>query len=284
VLRLFLSPLLFFTVVFALQLPKAQAESTPPRLMLAKVYHNDINLADYWVSEKLDGVRAYWDGRQLMSRRGNRFHAPSWFVKNFPAVPLDGELWMGRGTFDELSGAVRQKQPDDLRWKRVRFMVFDLPAAAGDFDQRLDLMKELFASLDSPYIAMVQQYKLPDRESLFEHLRHVVQQGGEGLMLHRGAAEYTASRSDDLLKLKQYQDAEAVVIAHIPGQGKYKGQMGSLQVQTPNGLIFRIGTGFSDHQRRFPPAVGSLVTYRHLGKTARGIPRFAVFVREREVF
>ncbi|WP_206019500.1 DNA ligase [Pseudomaricurvus alkylphenolicus] len=283
-LRLFLSPLLLFNLFLAQLGPTAQAESPPPKLMLAKVYHDGINLTDYWVSEKLDGVRAYWDGQQLLSRRGNRFHAPQWFVRDFPPVPLDGELWMGRGTFDELSGTVRQKVPDDQRWRRVQFMVFDLPATPGDFDQRLKLLKELITSLDSPYIAMVKQYKLADQASLFKRLNQVVEQGGEGLMLHRGAARYTASRTDDLLKLKQYQDAEALVVAHIPGQGKYEGQMGSLQVQTPNGLIFRIGTGFSDHQRRFPPAVGSLVTYRHLGKTARGIPRFAAFVREREVF
>ena len=71
------------------------AETDPPGLSLANTFRDDVDLGEYWVSEKLDGVRAFWDGETLVSRRGNPFVAPPWFVEGFPAAPLDGELWMG---------------------------------------------------------------------------------------------------------------------------------------------------------------------------------------------
>lgn len=255
--------------------------SSEPALMLANRYHDGIVISDYWVSEKLDGVRAYWDGERFISRQGNEYHAPEWFTKGFPAVPLDGELWMGRGTFETLSGAVRKEVPDDEQWQRIRFKVFDLPAGGRDFDHRLTLLRALFANLSSPYIQLVAQEKLPDRETLMARLDRVINEGGEGLMLHLGRAPYRATRSDDLLKLKRYQDDEAVVVSHLPGKGKYTGMMGALLVEMPNGRRFKIGTGFSDEQRRSPPAIGSVITYKYVGKTSNGIPRFASFLREK---
>ncbi|MAL98179.1 MAG: DNA ligase [Alteromonadaceae bacterium] len=272
---------IFFLIglVFA---PLAQTRAQPPGLMLANVYADQDDLEAYWVSEKLDGVRAYWDGAQFLSRQGNRFHAPAWFSSGFPAVPLDGELWMGRGTFEKLMGAVRQQEPDDALWQRVRFMVFDMPEARGNFDQRLGTLRRLLATPPSPYIEVVRQFRLATREQLLSKLDSVVDGGGEGLMLHRGDSLYRAARTDDLLKVKTHDDAEARVLEHLPGQGKYAGLLGSLVVQTPAGLSFRLGTGFTDAQRRTPPPVGSLVTYKFFGKTRNGIPRFASFLRVRQ--
>ncbi len=258
------------------------AWGTTPNLMLANSYHEDINLSDYWVSEKLDGVRAYWDGTQLISRQGNVFAVPAWFSAEFPNVSLDGELWMGRGTFDALSGAVRKTTPVDSEWRGIRFMVFDMPAQAGDFNQRLQQLRALFAHTHSPYIAMVAQEKLPNQKALMARLDQVVNAGGEGLMLHLGSAPYRGVRSDDLLKLKRFEDAEATVLAHIAGTGKYQGMMGALLVQTSAGVQFKIGTGFSDAERRNPPPIGSQITYRYRSVTSKGVPRFASFMRVRE--
>ena len=258
------------------------AWGTTPNLMLANSYHEDINLSDCWVSEKLDGVRAYWDGTQLISRQGNVFAVPAWFSAEFPNVSLDGELWMGRGTFDALSGAVRKTTPVDSEWRGIRFMVFDMPAQAGDFNQRLQQLRALFAHTHSPYIAMVAQEKLPNQKALMARLDQVVNAGGEGLMLHLGSAPYRGVRSDDLLKLKRFEDAEATVLAHIAGTGKYQGMMGALLVQTSAGVQFKIGTGFSDAERRNPPPIGSQITYRYRSVTSKGVPRFASFMRVRE--
>lgn len=260
----------------------ALADSTSkPALILAKPYHSDINVADYWISEKLDGVRAYWDGEALISRQGNRYHAPSWFIAEFPNTPLDGELWMGRGRFDELSGAVRKQTPLKAQWREIRFMAFDLPAAEGSFDARLLQLKQLIEQNNSPYLELVEQQKLSTEKALLAHLDGVIAQGGEGLMLHLASAPYRAKRSDDLLKLKRYQDAEATVIGHLPGKGKYKGMLGALLLETESGLRFKIGSGFSEEQRKAPPPIGSTITYKYFGLSSKGTPRFASFLRIR---
>lgn len=253
-----------------------------PGLLLAKVYSDQEDLAQWWVSEKLDGVRAYWDGRHLISRQGNRFAAPAWFTAGFPDTPLDGELWMGRGTFDELSGTVRQQTPDDALWRKVRYMVFDMPVPDLTFDERLARLTQLITEQGVDQLQLVKQYKVNNEQALMDDLEQVVARGGEGLMLHRGTSRYRAARSDDLLKLKTYEDAEAVVIAHLPGKGKYQGMMGALLVEMPDQRRFKIGTGFSDAQRADPPPIGSTITYKYLGKTSTQLPRFASFLRVRD--
>ena len=253
----------------------------PPELSLAGTYRGDIDVAEYWVSEKLDGVRARWDGAALLSRNGNRFNAPPWFVAAFPPLPLDGELWMGRGTFEAVSGIVRRTRPSADDWRQVRFMVFDLPADPADFSGRLRRLRAIFAKVESPYIALIRQFRLADHDELMAELDRVVSSGGEGLMLHRGSARYRAGRTNDLLKVKRHEDAEAVVVGHLPGRGRFTGMLGALLVEMPDGRRFRLGTGFSDAERRQPPPIGATVTYRYYGTTRNGIPRFASFLRVR---
>ena len=272
-----------FAALLALPAFAASAgEAGAPPLLLANVYREDVALDRYWVSEKLDGVRAYWDGERLRSRKGNPINAPPWFVAHFPRVPLDGELWMGRGAFERLSGAVRRQRPDDAQWREIRFMVFDLPSSPATFDRRLQRLRKMFETVASPYVALVEQFRVSGRAELMERLERVVAGGGEGLMLHKGSSLYAAGRSDDLLKLKKHEDAEAVVIGHLPGKGRLTGLLGALLVETPEGLRFRLGTGFSDEERRNPPPLGATVTYRHHGRTRNGVPRFASFLRIRD--
>ena len=276
---------LALAAALALLSPPANAAPAPlePALSLANALRpeDDIDVAAYWVSEKLDGVRALWDGEALLSRRGNRLQAPPWFVAGFPALQLDGELWMGRGGFEAVSAVVRRRRGSGEGWRDVRFMVFDLPAHPGDFDERLRQLRALLGATRSPRIALVQQFRLESREELMATLSRVVAAGGEGLMLRKGNSRYRAGRSDDLLKLKRFEDAEAVVVAHLPGAGKYAQMLGALLVELPDGRRFRLGTGFSDAERRSPPAIGAVVTYKHYGHTRNGIPRFASFLRVR---
>lgn len=257
------------------------ADTSAPALILAKVYRGDISLADYWVSEKYDGVRGYWDGSQLFTRSGRRIAAPAWFTAGWPQVPLDGELWAGRGRFEQAQSTVARETPDDTTWRGIRYMVFDLPAHPGSFDERLVALDKLIAVLGIAWLQAVPQRKLADRAALLGLMKQTVKVGGEGLMLHRGASLYRGVRNDDLLKLKPYEDAEAIVIAHRPGKGKFAGMLGALVVQTPAGVRFNLGTGFSDAQRRDPPPVGSTVTYRYVALNASGVPRHASFLRVR---
>lgn len=252
-----------------------------PALLLAEEYDQDIDLDAYWVSEKLDGVRAFWNGGRLISRGGNTFAAPSWFTADFPPLPLDGELWVGRGQFEETASIVSRHTPHD-GWRQVYYMVFDLPEDPGTFDERLQNLHAAVAASPNKFLAVIPQYKLTGHKVLMERLDAVVADGGEGLMLHRGDSRYRSGRSTDLVKLKKFDDAEGVVIAHNPGQGRLEGLMGSVTVRTGQGITVKIGSGFSDEERRNPPPIGATITFRHQGFTASGKPRFAVFWRVRD--
>ncbi len=250
-----------------------------PRLQLATIYQKSTNIQHYWVSEKLDGVRGYWTGKQLLTRSGNELSPPAWFVKYWPTTPMDGELWSKRGSFEQISACVRSKRPNSECWKNLKLMIFDLPHQAGTFSTRINIMKMLTQASNSTYLGMVKQIKLINDKQLYAFLDDVVKSNGEGLMLHLSAAHYESGRSKHLLKLKKHQDAEAKVIAHTSGKGKYEGFLGAILVETPEGITFKIGSGFSDLERQSPPKIGSTITYKYIGKTQRGVPRFASFLR-----
>ncbi len=258
------------------------AHAGRPALMLANVYRSGIPLADYWISEKYDGVRGYWDGSRLFTRGGAAVVAPAWFTAGWPANPMDGELWAGRGAFGTTLSTVRQQRPVDTAWRGMRFMVFDLPAQDGSYDARLPVLRKMLAQQDPAWLVAVTQSRSDSHGALQGRLDRIVQAGGEGLMLHRGAAMYKGERNGDLLKFKPYLDADAKVVAWVPGKGKYEGQLGALMVETPQGRRFKLGTGLSDSQRREAPVPGSWVVYRFRGHTASGIPRFASFLRVRD--
>lgn len=259
----------------------ARAEA-PPALLLARVYQSGLPLADYWVSEKYDGVRGHWDGQRLRTRGGEAITPPAWFTAGWPAMALDGELWAGRGRFAETQSTVRQQHAGDAAWRNMRYMVFDLPTHPGRFDERLPALQAAVAAIAQPWVQAVPQRRVASHEALHALLARTVRAGGEGLMLHRGASHYQAGRSDDLIKLKTHEDTEARVLAHLPGKGQHAGRMGALLVEMPDGQRFRLGAGFSDADRAAPPPIGSWVTYRYRGVHASGLPRFASFVRVRE--
>ena len=267
----------FFVAVFV---PLA-VEGESPDLLLAEKYRQDIDLSAYWVSEKLDGVRAFWDGERLISRGGNAFSAPSWFTAGFPRVALDGELWAGRGRFEETASIVARSIPHD-GWRQVRYMVFDLPADPDVFDVRLQNLRAVVATSQNEFLAVVVQKQIADHKSLLNKLDEVILAGGEGLMLHRGDSRYHGGRGMDLLKLKRFDDAEGIVIAHNPGKGKFTGMMGSVTVRTADGITVKVGSGFSDDERKTPPPIGATITFKHQGFTGTGKPRFPVFWRIRE--
>lgn len=260
----------------------AFARAGAPALMLAEVYRPGMSLDDQWVSEKYDGVRGYWDGKQLWTRGGERVVAPAWFTAPLPRQPLDGELWAGRGRFSRAVSTVRSQTPNDIAWREMHFMVFDLPAQAGDFTTRLAALRKLLPITDAPWVVAVPQERATTQDDLQALLDKTVKMGGEGLMLHRGASLYRGGRSGDLLKFKPFDDAEARVVEHITGKGRHGARLGALLVETPEGQRFRLGTGLTDVERDNPPPVGSWVTYRYNGTTAKGLPKFARFIRVHE--
>lgn len=257
----------------------AVAERVP--LMQGTRYRAGIDIAAYWVSEKLDGVRGRWDGRALWTRRGQRIATPAWFTRGWPNQPMDGELWIARGEFDAVSALIRRHAQDDPAWRRTRFMLFDLPTHGGTFSARVRAMQALVDALDHPHLAMIAQHRLDGAAALDRQLHSVLALGGEGLMLQHADAYYRDGRSDALLKLTPHDDAEARVVGHTPGRGKYRGKTGALVVEREDGRRFRLGSGLSDRDRDDPPPIGSLVTYRFNGLTSTGLPRFARYLRVR---
>jgi len=252
-----------------------------PALMHARYWHVGDDPAGYWVSEKFDGVRAFWDGQNLRFRSGLFIAAPAWFIAALPKTAIDGELWLGRGRFDELSGIVRHQVPREADWRNVQYMVFDLPGASGTFSERVQRLNDLVAQAQQPWLRAVAQQRVGSASALHTLLRATRKVGGEGLVLHRGNALWSPGRSDALLKLKLQPDDEARVVAHLPGKGRLKGRLGALLLEMPDGKRFALGSGFTDAQREAPPALGSVVTYRYRDLSPKGLPRSASFLRVR---
>ncbi|WP_199525471.1 DNA ligase [Pseudoalteromonas sp. bablab_jr011] len=268
--------------VFLLVISFSSTAAVTPDVLLANVYDADkVNINDYLVSEKYDGIRAIWTGNKLVTRNGHLIHAPVWFTAPLPDVWLDGELWTKRQDFANLSGIVRTHQPNDSEWHKVSYQVFDMPDATLPFSQRYQNYASLVTQINAKHIRAVKQRRFTDNHQLSLFMDELVAKGAEGVMLHLALATHKAGRSDALLKLKPYLDAEAVVVAHFPGKGKYKNMLGALKVRNAEGVEFKIGSGFSDKQRQFPPAIGSTITYKYHGFTKNGLPRFASFLHER---
>ncbi|MBS0447870.1 MAG: DNA ligase [Proteobacteria bacterium] len=267
-------------VLSALALPWLRGHAKPaPDLVLPSLWSDALDPTGYLVSEKYDGVRAHWDGAQLRFRSGRAVPAPAWFTQRLPRRPLDGELWLGRSRFDALSAIVRRETPVDAAWRALRYVVFELPEADGPFADRARQLREIATEADWPQLVAAEQTRVADRAALQRRLTETVAGGGEGLVLHLASAPYRTGRSDVVLKLKPYLDAEATVVGHHPGKGKYAGQLGALELRDAGGRHFLVGSGLPDALRRRPPPIGSVVTYRYRDLTSTGLPRFASFLR-----
>jgi len=247
-----------------------------PNLLLLKVY-KDQNITGWVMSEKLDGIRAYWDGKNLISRGGKIIHAPKWFIKDYPPFEIDGELWTKRGDFENISSIVRDKTPSD-EWKSIRHYIFEVPNAEGSLFDRLKKLK--------PYagknIRIIKQIRIKDKTHLRQFLEEIEAKGGEGLVVRDPYASYINKRTSKALKVKTFQDEECKVLGYTKGKGKYKDVIGAILCQLNNGTQFKIGTGLSDALRAAPPKIGEIITFKYQKFTKNGKPRFPVFLRARE--
>ena len=261
--------------------PRAAVDGTAPPILLAHPWDHSTDLNGWWMSEKLDGVRAYWDGAKFISRLGNAFAAPEWFAAKLPEVPLDGELWAGRKKFQRaVSIARRQDRSND--WRELTYVVFDAPAVDGPFEDRLAFVRAHMESEKPPHARWHPHERCDGIAHLRAELARVESLGGEGLMMRQPGSRYEIGRSWTLRKVKTFHDAEARVIAHVRGAGKHQGRLGSLQCQMPDGTVFNVGTGLSDAERNEPPPVGSIITYRYQELSNDGVPRFPSYVGVRD--
>jgi DNA ligase-1 len=260
---------------------QAEGDRSAPPLLLAEPWDGIADPKGWWLSEKLDGVRAYWDGKQFLSRQGNLYHAPDWFVAGLPDVPLDGELWLGRKLFQRAVSIVRRQDKSE-HWKDISFLIFDAPALAKAFEERIEFVRQCVAKYQPPYAQVHEHTACQSLAHLNEELDRVESLGGEGLMLRQPGSLYAVGRSATLLKVKRFLDAEARVVGHEPGKGRHKGRLGALLVEMADGTRFAVGTGFSDAERQNPPPVDSLITFRYQELSDANVPRFPSYVGVRK--
>ena len=253
-----------------------KVQAVPPALLLANKWTPDIDPTGWLYSEKLDGVRAWWNGKDLISRLGNRFDAPTWFTEKLGDQQLDGELWMGRGMFQKAISVVRS-QGLDVEWTKIKYLIFDMPGMKQDFGVRYVAMRSLKLPV---HCVIVPQSTCKGIEHLKAELKAVEAEKGEGLMLRKPGSLYEGRRSSTLLKVKTFYDAEAIITGYVAGQGRHKGRLGAYECKMPNGKTFACGSGLLDTDRDNPLKVGTKITYRFVELTDDGNPRFPVYVGE----
>ncbi|KAF4601523.1 hypothetical protein EYR38_006177 [Pleurotus pulmonarius] len=256
-----------------------------PELLLAAKWDLETgpDPTGWWISEKLDGVRAFYDGTRMISRLGNPFTPPKWFMEALPTdVTLDGELFGGRGEFQSTVSVV--KTINSPHWQGISFQVFDVPSKADlPFEERLAFLEATFGENGThaaKHVVVVPHDEARDRAHVLDKLKEIEGLGGEGLMLRKPRSPYEGRRSNTLLKIKTFYDAEAIVTGYEPGKGRNKGVTGALKCKMASGKTFSVGTGLSDKQRRDPPKIGAIITYRFFELTRDGVPRFPSYVGE----
>ena len=275
----------------------------------------------WWASEKWDGIRALWDGEKMISRGSGvgkpkvYTYIPEWFKNALPpGIPLDGEIWIGRGLFQKTSRLSTLKPGKSYTTDQIEsiwtgssdppvvFKVFDIPNDPRPFEKRMAFLqtvikdrKVCWNSIDYPGkktfpIQMTEQVKIKSMEQLIQLYTKLTSEGAEGIMLRAPGSPYQTKRSKYMLKYKIKEDAECILREYIPGDGKYIGMLGSLKCELmtdgkPNGIFSQIGTGLNDNQREnynnknssdFIP-IGSIVSFSYMEMTKDGVPRHPVY-------
>lgn len=250
------------------------------KLQKPRVYKGNEKVENWVMSEKLDGIRGYWDGAQLLTRKGKKIHAPDWFLENFPPFELDGELWSDRKQFEFIQATTLDRVPS-IDWQKITYNIFEVPNAEGDFLTRLKKARDWFQDHPNDQARVIPQIKCTGKEHLQAFLKEIEEKGGEGVIVKDPTQLYHTGRSPHVLKVKNHNDMEGMVVAVNPGKGKFENMMGSLTLQLKDGLKFKLGTGFTKKERANPPQPGSVVTFKYFGFTKKGKPKFASFLRVR---
>lgn len=267
--------------LLGLLLIMSQAAKAAENMLLLKTWQSSQAVKGWLMSEKLDGVRARWDGHHLISRGGHAFAAPDWFTEGFPPFALDGELWSKRGDFEHIVSIVRKKVAHG-GWKQLTYQIFEVPDQPGGLPERLAVLQHYLSVHPHTYLRIIAQKRCGGKEHLQAWLQQLVSHGAEGVVVRNPAAPYQTGRSSDALKVKPYQDAECTVIGYKPGKGKLAGLTGALRCRMGDGRVINLGSGLNQKLRITPPAIGQIITFKYYGLTRNNKPRHPVFMRLRQ--
>jgi len=268
-------------LVFAYLMLVQVALATKPDLFLLKTYDDSKDVIGWVMSEKLDGIRGFWTGKELLTRGGMKLTPPKWFIKNYPPFAIDGELWTKRNDFENISSIVRTKNADD-RWKLITHNIFEVPNQQGGLLERLSVLKSHLFSHSVPHLKVLKQTQIQSKQQLQNFLIEVTSHKGEGVVVRNPNTLYQTGRLSSALKVKQYLDTECTILEILPGKGKYQNMMGSVLCQTDSGKKLKIGSGFKDKDRANPPAIGSKITFKYYGFTKKGSFKYPVYLRVRQ--
>lgn len=299
----------FFLIGGGLYTSKLFADiSTQPPLLFkpqalsieaAETLFTDAQNQDWVASRKYDGVRAVWNGRELLTKQGNHIYAPGTFIRQLPNFSLDGELWIATGKFHLTNQMVLSSLngvPGHAElWDRAVYKVFEVPQEKGGLAQRLQKLHDYLLSHDVSQVQAVQQHALKSYPQLKAFYQAVLANGGEGVIVRDGLQPYLTGRLNSVIKIKPKIDAECVVSGYNLGKGRLQNLVGSIDcilLKQQKARLFpklnplqettiRIGSGLKDIDRHHPPAIGSIVTFQYSGHTKTGLPRFAVYLRQR---
>ena len=252
-----------------------------PNLLLLKSYKNDVNVTNWLMSEKLDGVRAYWDGTRLISRNGKAFAVPKWFINDFPPFEIDGELWTKRGDFENIISIVNRQTPHD-GWREISYQIFEVPHQKGGLMMRLEVLEKWLEKNPNTFIKIIPQKICKGSAHLKKVLDEVEVKGAEGLVVREPHALYIDKRTSKALKVKSFQDDECIVRGYTEGYGKFQGLVRALVCEWKDRRL-KIGSGLSLEERKNPPLLGSQITFKYNGLTKYGNPKFPVFLRIRSL-
>ncbi len=244
-----------------------------------KTYMGNEEINGWVMSEKLDGIRAYWNGKELLTRQGKKIFAPSSFLKNFPKFELDGELYTKRSDFENVQNIVMDKKPSK-DWKEITYNIFEVPNEKGDFLQRLKKAKKWFEKKPNSQVKIIKQIKIKEKEDLNKFLEEIIIKKGEGLIIKDPKQNYHTGRSPHILKVKKASDMEGKVVGI--NISEKTGILKSLVIELENGVIFNLGIGFSKKERENPLKIGEIITFKYYGFTKKGIPKFASFLHLRK--
>lgn len=243
------------------------------------------NIEFYAISEKFDGVRGIWDGKEMFSKNGKKLVIPPCFAEKLAVLELkdgefvEGELWVDYGKFAEVSSLARRKNPTCAEFESVKYLIFNAQLnESSDFLANLSKIQSILESHKTPQIRTITQHKFSSSKELQDFFDAVVAKGGEGVILRD---------SHTAFKLKAQHDAECKIIDYTRGKGRLSGKVGAIVCESladknagiKNGIIFRIGSGLSDEMRTNPPKIGTIITYKFSGVSKNSVPLHTRFWR-----
>ena len=284
-------------------------------VMLANKYFDKpeiIEGKEFAITTKIDGMRCIMlkesGNVTFWSRQGQKIDGLVDLeeeAKYFPDnLCLDGELIADVGNPDTYKDTMKRARNKDAEKHGLKMMVFDCMSAEefrnqhanNVYHKRRDLLDCVFNGTwfihDFKYFEKLPiLYQGTDTSKIIELLEEQTSKGEEGVMINICDAAYEFKRTNQLLKVKKFQDTEVKVIGFQEGTNKYTGTLGALVCEYKYSTV-DVGSGFSDALRDEIWAnkdawLGKIITVKYFEETynsATGLPslRFPVFIRVRE--